>query len=498
MGKAISALFKLNRLLFFLRLLSISNSTKHRLIKNTLWLILAEGISKILMFLVTAYTARTLGVQGYGELSILLILSSLLSIIIDFGFNTLLVRDVAKNNFIAKEYIANIVILKVFASIIASIFLCTLISIFIPGSNNTTLLIVTSIYMIFQSYFIFYQSIFQALEQMKYILFVKVIYASSLFVFIYFFFSNGLDLQNTIMAYALSLLIGLAFSIYFQNRIVSISLQSFRFEKWYKLLVNALPFALSNAAIIIYYRIDIFLLGVLRSPEEVGSYSAAYNIIVMVIQLIVIVTAAFTPTLAKLYERSQSQFYSYTVELSEQLIIYAIPFILVIYSNSHLLIEMIYGYKFASGTPDILRILIWSVLILYGYALVGVGLNIMNKQTLYLKGVLLGVVANLCFNLLLIPAYGYYGAAIATIFTELTVGTYMVSNFLKNSQLNFNIGLIIKLSVAIISYLAVEFAFTYLIHMNFLLSSFMGIVTYIFVVKFLGIKVMGIQRIIKI
>ena len=53
------------------------------------------------------YTARYLGAEGYGILSLALSITGIFGILADLGLNTLMVREVARNKELADTYISN-------------------------------------------------------------------------------------------------------------------------------------------------------------------------------------------------------------------------------------------------------------------------------------------------------------------------------------------------------------------------------------------------------
>src|SRR5436190_2810263 len=89
-----------------------NRSTKQTLIKNTFWLMFGEGVAKIILFFNVILLTRYLGVEKYGKLSFALAFTALFSIIVDFGFNNIITREISKNTKVARKYIDNILVIK--------------------------------------------------------------------------------------------------------------------------------------------------------------------------------------------------------------------------------------------------------------------------------------------------------------------------------------------------------------------------------------------------
>ena len=85
---------------------------KESISKNTVYLIFASIVQKILAFFYFAFLARYLTPEGIGKYSFALAFSSLFLIFHDLGFSTVLVREIAKKKELAKDYFENVFTLK--------------------------------------------------------------------------------------------------------------------------------------------------------------------------------------------------------------------------------------------------------------------------------------------------------------------------------------------------------------------------------------------------
>src|SRR5581483_10227207 len=95
-----------------------NNTIKQRVFKNTFWLTLTEGSTKFLTILMTIWITRYFGVVNYGKFSFAFSYTALFGILVDFGFNTLVTREIAKNPKEASRYIFNIIASKLLLTIL--------------------------------------------------------------------------------------------------------------------------------------------------------------------------------------------------------------------------------------------------------------------------------------------------------------------------------------------------------------------------------------------
>ncbi len=88
---------------------------KQTIFKNTLWLAVAEVISRLLGAVLIIYVARILGTTGFGKFSFALSFVSMFVILSDFGLSDITGREFSKNKENEKEY-SSVLSLKILLS----------------------------------------------------------------------------------------------------------------------------------------------------------------------------------------------------------------------------------------------------------------------------------------------------------------------------------------------------------------------------------------------
>ena len=81
-------------------------NTIQRITKNVSVLFISQMLSYLLGFFTLAYTARYLGVAGFGTLSFALAFTGIFAVSMDLGLSTLAIREVARDKSITKDYVA--------------------------------------------------------------------------------------------------------------------------------------------------------------------------------------------------------------------------------------------------------------------------------------------------------------------------------------------------------------------------------------------------------
>ena len=93
-----------------------NTSIRQTIFKNTFWLAVAGGISKLLKFVLFVYVARILGATEYGKFTFALAFIGLFIIFADLGLSQIITREFAREKEKEKEFSA-IVSLKILLSL---------------------------------------------------------------------------------------------------------------------------------------------------------------------------------------------------------------------------------------------------------------------------------------------------------------------------------------------------------------------------------------------
>lgn len=180
-----------------------------------------------------------------------------------------------------------------------------------------------------------------------------------------------------------------------------------------------LPLGLISGIQIINSNLDIIMLGVFRTPEEVG----IYKVVVMAAGLVVFglqaINMVIMPSVARMHEQKDMANLQKLVTSSARMILaIALTAALVFFVFGHWILETAFGSEFSDGY-NILVVLVAGQLANAAFGSVALLLNMGGHEKETLVGVALAACANVALNLLLIPLYGGWGAAMATSITLL-------------------------------------------------------------------------------
>jgi PST family polysaccharide transporter len=190
------------------------------------------------------------------------------------------------------------------------------------------------------------------------------------------------------------------------------------------LLRQCWPLALSSIAILVYLRTDQLMLNSMLGNESVGIYSAALRLSEVWYMIPVIVMASVFPAILRAKQNDTTLYRNRLQQLLSALVIIALLVAALVSALAPLIISTVFGNQFAASA-GVLAIHMWtSVFVFLGVAsgswLIAEGLQLYSFYR-----TACGAVINVGANLILIPAYGPVGAAIATLVSQL-VAAYLM------------------------------------------------------------------------
>jgi len=225
--------------------------------------------------------------------------------------------------------------------------------------------------------------------------------------------------QTLTFAYAFSALCGFGtILLLFVRRFGKILKFKIDILEWKRVFNLSWPLALSGIFALIYTYTDSVMLGLWKLFDQVAYYNAAQKIIALSILPAGLIITAFLPTLARYSDTDKQRTQKIFDYQNIILLGIAIPLVVGGYILANGLIIKVYG---ANYQPAVLALRILLVMAGISYLSNSFGniLFIFNQQKKSFWAYFSGAMINVSLNILLIPHYGMYGAALATIFTSI-------------------------------------------------------------------------------
>ncbi|MBI5392769.1 polysaccharide biosynthesis C-terminal domain-containing protein, partial [Candidatus Woesearchaeota archaeon] len=192
----------------------------------------------------------------------------------------------------------------------------------------------------------------------------------------------------------------------------------YRHEIMMDIIKKATPFALFAVFYDIYFRVDVTILKLLDGNIATGLYGSATRVTEVFLFIPQIFSRASFPSISNIYKNMQQHLSFVYIKSIKFLLLLIIPVAFFTLLFSEKIILLFYGNEFIGAS---------SALVLLMFAMVFIFINTISmhflictnneKKTSFLIAVL--AIANVIFNLLLIPYLHVQGAALATLLTEL-------------------------------------------------------------------------------
>jgi len=385
-------------------------SAVKKIAESTSVILLGKIAGKFLGLITTILLARYLSVELFGQYSLALEFIGLLLFLNDFGVSLVLPRELTQKEKQSEELIGNSLGLKLFLgifSVIASIFIANL-----AGYQTDTLLIlyIFSLTLFTGSVSSVFSSIFQAKLKMVYVVLVEFVQRLIFLALVFYAISINAPLALIIVFSVFSTVVSVILNYYFARGVTKISIK-LDFQKWVQIIKIGAPLGLSLLFLAIYNRIDVLMLSLMVNLDAVGRYSAAYR---LTWALAIIPDAlAFTlfPIMSGFYKKSEEALKKTHALAFRYLTIIFVPIAFGTTILSERILFHIYGADYLNeGIVLTLIALMWGALLIFLNLISSNMLNSIHRQNF---------LVNVTANLLLIPRYSFFGAAIATLFTEI-------------------------------------------------------------------------------
>lgn len=403
--------------------------------KNSSWLLFEKFFRMGVGFLVIAWLAKYLGPSDFGTYNYIQGFVALFTGFSTLGLDTILVRELVKNNNKTNLLLGTVFVLRLVGAIIAIILIFSTVG-FFPTSNEINFYIyIIAFSFIFQSFNVI-DAYFQAHILSKYIVFVNIVgFLISSLIKLYLIYINAELFSFVIVILFDNFLLAMGFVYVFMYN--NHSLRSWKFDLLLakKLLGNSWPLIFSSTVLIIQARIDQVMLNSMIDASEVGYYSTALMIVEAVGFLAIILKQTLLPALINAKKVSQ--------QLYEQrfLNLYRVSFLVFLTLASFLflfgeeIILLFFGDAYQAAG---ILLSIYSIRLFFTYMGVArssfIVVENLFKYSLFTMA--MGSIVNVVLNYYLIPEYKAVGAIIATI-ASFTVTIFVFDAMYIKTRKNF-------------------------------------------------------------
>jgi len=391
---------------------------KQTIFKNIFWLVISEGISQLLKLTLIIYVARILGATEYGKFTFALAFVTLFAVFSDLGIFSIIIREFSRDKEKEKEF-SSVLSLKILLSL-GMLSLISMGSFFItPDPLIRRIIWILGVYIILSSFSGIIFAFFEARQRMEYEAWTKIFEALMIVGVGFFVILNFPSAKNLSYSYLFASFVALIFIlIFFHFKFYQLRL-SWNKSIWRNFLAMSWPLALAGVFGAIYAQIDSVMMGHWGQITQTGWYNAAHKIIGITLIPAGLIAASFFPALSSAFKESKEKLQKIWNYQMEIMIFLSVPLVVGGMTLAPRIIDFVYpGFSPSIFAFQILIVMTGIAFLCNPFHQV---LIISNQQKRIFQINLYGAIINVILNLILIPKYSLYGAAITTVITFLLI-----------------------------------------------------------------------------
>lgn len=510
-------------------------SLTRKILSNTFWQVLGRVVTALIGIVSIKIITNYLPTEVYGQYTTVYEFIGFFAIAADFGLYTIGVREMAKKEKSESEILANILSIRLFL-IAITLGSAVVVANLIPQYSGT--FVASGIWIVaFTTGLALLSgtltSVLQYRLKMQYanfgIILSRFVSIGYVAYTVYVLKPDNLAVgfQNLLYAGLFANLLLILVTFYFIARETKIYLD-FNWKYTRELVSKSLPYGLALILSTIYFKIDIILLSLMKDYHQVGIYGVPLKLMEILSVLPVFLLNSALPAMTESFNNNKEKFAATLSKLWTFLMMLAAPILIggfvlafpltFVISNPQFLsgyhcnnnIQLVYqdsneaalkcknqetsklfewpnsqqnGYTYLLGSDMALKIILFGMFFSFLNTLFAFSLVSMDHQSKLIITNAIGVVFNLVTNIIFIPKYGFMGAAVTTVLSEIIIllGTYYYVRKNIDLRLPYKKSAYILLSATIMGlvvYLLQPISYNYIQNLNILILIPIGAAVY--------------------
>ncbi|MBK8049489.1 MAG: flippase [Anaerolineales bacterium] len=392
------------------------------------------GMSFVLQLLI----ARRLGVDALGHYTIAMAYLNVSQVLSELGLPSLLVRDLAQSPWRRRSYFRAQLLLQFGAALLVWVGL-VLLSFVLPYGETTQI----SLWLVGATLPLYAasstaQTLFQAGERMELVMGTEIFVNTLILVFSLVILWRGGNEMMLIAVIVVAQVCSTAICLWLvpRSKLLAVPQEGGSVARL-PLLRQAMPFLGLSLGDVLLQRMDILLLSIFAGPMVTGIYSAAYNVVRVLMKLVQSFWKALYPTLSRLHRQAQDQ-YERLARLGLRYgLLLLMPLATIGAAVANGLFALVFGPEYTASAV-VFQILIWSapLFLFENYAITLLMVERHPRSSLGLLALHIGVTA--VALPLLTQRGGAQGAAWAGVLAGMvgaTAGLWMLHHYEAPVQL---------------------------------------------------------------
>jgi len=397
---------------------SADEHAARRVAKNTVVPLALQLLNKGVDMVFAMLMLRLLGPGDAGKYAFAVYVAVLLEVVTNFGLNTLLTREVARNREDANAYLWNTTVLRLGLAAAAAPLLALFLVIYRPARDTSLAIVLLALGLIPSSISAGLSAVFMAFEVMVIPAVVSSVTtvlkvalgAAALLLGWGFVGLAGTSIAvNTV---TMAILLGLVVALFFRPH------PDRRPGLPRRLALESYPLMINHLLATLFFKVDYFILERMWGSAVVGWYSVSYKLVDAIGIIPPTFTMAIFPIMSRFAASSRESLYrAYTLSIK---LLFSLGLLIALVCTvvAYPLTRLIGGAAYLPHSAIALQIIVWYMPLGFINSVTQYVLIALDQQRFLTKAFAIGLACGVAANLVLIPSYGYRAAAAVHIFSE--------------------------------------------------------------------------------
>ena len=387
-----------------------------RLAANSAIQIAGSGLASAISFFTFVAITRGLGPDAFGDFTAAMVFLFIPVVLADVGLSAAVLREISARPERTPELMRVSVSLRTVISALA-VLAGLAVGLLLPFNEQTKTAILIGAAGAFLTLMTSaLQPVLQAQLKLHWVVVANVsgrlvTLAATLAVF-----AADLGFNSVVMASVVGVAVTFLLHLAIVARLVPLT-PSLDLGGWRALLRGSLVVGAAIGLSQIYFRIDTVLLAMLRSPEEVGLYGAAYKFVELSEIVVAAVAISMFPPLARFLSTGDERARGLVQSAFDVLLAGSAALALFMIAFAEQIIVLTAGSEFEDGAIALQLLAPYAVLA-YANGILWRVLIAVRRDLALLAIAVSVLVLNVALNLLLIPEHGYKAAAVISVASE--------------------------------------------------------------------------------
>jgi len=389
------------------------------LLKNTLFMLASNALRLLTGVVLLLLLARFWGAETFGKFMYPFTLAGLTVILVDYGFNLQVVRDIGKDPGHVHYITCKALTIKLYLTIGMLLVGGIIFWIFpLLGEYRMTFCLLW-IANVFNSFGVLFNLAFRGLELFNKEVVITFYSNVITFILIGILVWVGYGPVGIAVGFVLAKAFFMAISWYQYSFVVAED--KFKCSKW-SVVISSLsqgfPFAIHVALGTLYFQVDTIIIEHFLGAKSVGIYQSALRVMIAGLIMTDVISNVYLPRMAKSLYETESLTTLGTCMTRYCLCIGVIGLV-VMSSGGDWIVDILYGGGEYKRVATLFPLFGVVLLLRYLGASYGIILTASNRQTVRMVAVSLSFVVSIGLNFWLVPKMGLVGALFASIVTHI-------------------------------------------------------------------------------